>query len=125
MKESWMLHHDHSVVNHLSKCAEDIYSWSRDHCNSLKKDIDACRKQLCLSRNNNIGADEVQLMSLRKQMAKLLMQDDVYWRQRAKTHWYRDGDQNTKFFHASVTARKKVNRILSLEDDQGVKITAL
>lgn len=91
----------------------------------MKKDIDACRKQLCLSRNNNIGADEVQLMSLQKQMAKLLMQDDVYWRQRAKTHWYRDGDQNTKFFHASVTARKKVNRILSLEDDQGVKITAL
>jgi len=27
------------------------------------------------------------------------------------------------FFHASATAKKKVNHILSLEDDQGVKIT--
>jgi len=35
------------------------------------------------------------------------MQDDAYWRQRAKTFWYKDGDRNTKNFHASTTARKK------------------
>ena len=58
-----------------------------------------------------IGANQDQLLSLRKQMAKLLMQDDAYWRQRTKTHWYKDGDRNTKFFHASATARKKVNHI--------------
>ena len=117
------MYHDHSVVNRLSRCTKDIYSWSRDHCNSLKKDIDDCRKQLCLSRNNNIGADQVQLLSLRKQMAKLLMQDDAYWSQRGRTHWYMDGDRNTNFFHASATTRKIVNCILSLEDDQSVKIT--
>jgi hypothetical protein len=52
-----------------------------------------------------------------------MLQDDVYWRQRAKKHWYKDGDKNTKFSHASATARKKANRILSLEDDNGTKVT--
>jgi hypothetical protein len=47
----------------------------------------------------------------------------MYWRQRAKTHWYRDGDLNTKFFHAAATSRKKVNKILSLESDEGIRIT--
>jgi hypothetical protein len=56
-------------------------------------------------------------------MQRLLCQDDAYWRQRAKTHWYKDGDRNTKIFHASATARKKVNRILSLDDDAGNKVT--
>jgi hypothetical protein len=54
-----------------------------------------------------------------------MLQEDVYWRQRAKKHWYKDGDKNTKFFHASASARKKANRILSLVDDNGVKVTSI
>ena len=56
-------------------------------------------------------------------MQRLLVQDDAYWKQRAKTHWYKDGDRNTNFFHASASARKKVNRILSLDDNDGNKVT--
>jgi len=56
-------------------------------------------------------------------MQCLLCQDDAYWRQRVKTHWYKDRDRNTKQFHASATACKKVNRISSLEDDIRNKIT--
>jgi len=96
LKDSWLLHNDHTVINRLNRCVEDIHSWSREHCNKLKKDIDDCRKKLGLSRINNTGADQVQLLSLRKQMAKLLMQEDAYWRQLEKTHWYKEGDRNTK-----------------------------
>ena len=91
LKDSWLLYNDHTIIHCLNKCAEDIRSWSREHCNKLKKDSDDCRKKLCLSRINNTGAYQVQLMSLHRQMAKLLMQEDAYWRQRAKTHWYKEG----------------------------------
>jgi len=40
-----------------------------------------------------------------------------------KSHWYCDGDLNTKFFHASTTSRKKINRIHSLENDVVVRVT--
>ena len=52
-----------------------------------------------------------------------MIQEDKYWRQRAKTHWYCDGDLNTKFFHASATSRKKVNRINFLENDVGIRVS--
>lgn len=31
---------------------------------------------------------------------------DAYWRQRENIHWMKDGDTNSKFFHASANARK-------------------
>lgn len=97
--------------------------WSKGHCRSFKKDIEDCRRQLHNIRLISSGEGQAELVELCRKMSRLLAQDDAYWRQRAKTHWYRDGDRNTKFFHASASARKKVNRILSLEDDAGNKVT--
>lgn len=37
---------------------------------------------------------------LQHRLDKLLIKDDKFWKQRAKIFWYRDGDLNTKFFHA-------------------------
>jgi hypothetical protein len=123
MRDSWLLYNEYSVIERLNRCAGDLISWSRTHCNTVRKDIGECKKNLETFRNNHPGENQDQLLELRKKMQRLLIQDDAYWRQRAKTFWYKDGDRNTKFFHASATARKKVNRILSLEDDQGLKFT--
>jgi hypothetical protein len=61
--------------------------------------------------------------ALKRRLHTLLVKDDVFWKQWAKTHWYREGDLNTKFFHASATSRRAVNRITQLEDEKGVKCT--
>jgi len=45
IKESCLFYNDQSILNHLGRCAKDIYSWSLDHCNSLKKNIDECHKK--------------------------------------------------------------------------------
>jgi len=56
-------------------------------------------------------------------MTQLLVQDDAYRHQRAKTHWYKDDDRNNKFLHVSTTIRNKINRITSLEDDHGNRVS--
>jgi hypothetical protein len=57
---------------------------------------------------------------LRHILDKLLIKDDVFWKQRAKSFWYREGDLNTKLFHAATTTRRKLNRIEHIEDENGV-----
>lgn len=41
------------------------------------------------------------------------------WKQPAKKFWLKDGDLNTKFFHALATCRAKVNRVVSLQREDG------
>lgn len=121
--DAWHMHSLDSIVSKLSSCAADMVVWSIDHCNKLKSDIEECRQQRQTIRLNSFGPSQEQVVSLRKKTCRLLSQEDAYWRQRAKSHWYRDGDRNTKFFHSSSPARKKVNRIVSLKDDSSNKIS--
>lgn len=55
----------------------------------------------------------------RDRYLSLLEQQEVFWKQRAKQFWLREGDQNTKFFHKYATGRKKANQLIGLQDSNG------
>ncbi|XP_019188301.1 PREDICTED: uncharacterized protein LOC109182607 [Ipomoea nil] len=44
---------------------------------------------------------------------------DVYWKQRAKQHWLREGDMNTMYFHLSPSNKKRKNRLVKLKNGDG------
>ncbi|PNX87709.1 endonuclease/exonuclease/phosphatase family protein, partial [Trifolium pratense] len=119
----WNNYSDKLIMPRLEACAEELSLWSRNHCHNLKKEIEECRKKLLQVREQGGENNANYVGALQKRMTHLLVQDDMFWRQRAKTHWYKDGDLNTRFFHASATSRKKVNRISFLEDANGLRIT--
>ncbi|KAL5831728.1 hypothetical protein ACOSQ4_017082 [Xanthoceras sorbifolium] len=50
----------------------------------------------------------------------LLLHDEVYWKQRSRVAWLKDGDRNTRFFHSQASKRKKKNAIQGLLDSFGV-----
>ena len=49
----------------------------------------------------------------------LLDDEEIYWGQRAKAHWLKEGDRNTKFFHAQASERRKQNTIVGIWDEHG------
>lgn len=55
----------------------------------------------------------------RYEFLKLLAQREVYWKQRSKQFWLREGDQNTKFFHKFASGRKRQNQVTKLKDLNG------
>lgn len=54
---------------------------------------------------------------LEHQLEKLLLKEEVYWRQRSRNNWLGAGDKNTSFFHKSASVRRSRNYILSLRKE--------
>jgi hypothetical protein len=59
------------------------------------------------------------IRGLQKDVHLLLEEDELKWRQRAKVLWLKEGDQNSKYFHAFVSQRKRANLVTQIADMGG------
>ncbi|KAK1362337.1 hypothetical protein POM88_046811 [Heracleum sosnowskyi] len=56
-------------------------------------------------------------IKLKQDYIDTLRQEEVFWRQKSRKKWVKEGDKNTHFFHLSATVRKKKQKILCIQDD--------
>ncbi|XP_060959275.1 uncharacterized protein LOC133030519 [Cannabis sativa] len=69
------------------------------------------------------GRDDVSIAGFKdaeKQLFEVYAQREVFWSQRSKQLWLRDGDQNSRYFHAAATTRRRNNSITKLQNATGV-----
>jgi hypothetical protein len=52
--------------------------------------------------------------------SELLQTEETMWQQRSRATWLKEGDKNSKFFHAKAKQRGRINSIKKLKDDRGV-----
>lgn len=48
-----------------------------------------------------------------------MREEDLFWKQKSRATWLREGDKNTKFFHATPKQHRARNRIIKLKDTDG------
>ncbi|CAJ2636114.1 unnamed protein product [Trifolium pratense] len=121
VRNRWCTYNANDITLKLDACAADLSHWSKDHFHNLRKQIDTYHKKLEQTRGHVDETNINYFNALKKRLNVLLSQEDRFWKQRAKTFWYKDGDLNTKFFHAAASTRKKVNRIEVLTDNNNVE----
>ena len=63
--------------------------------------------------------DGQQVGYLKEEIHTFSEQESLWWQQRSKELWLKDGDRNTKYFHASATQKKKRSRIEKIMDVRG------
>ncbi|XP_059075246.1 uncharacterized protein LOC131875205 [Cryptomeria japonica] len=54
---------------------------------------------------------------------KDILFEEVYWKQRSRIQWLKEGDINFAFFHRSACIHKRRNHIKSIKDDSDQEIT--
>ena len=69
---------------------------------------------------NSLKDTEVEIWELRKEINEVLIREEIMWKQRSRVEWLKNGDRNTKIFHAAASQRRRKNRIEGLMDSKGV-----
>ncbi|KAK6146589.1 hypothetical protein DH2020_020458 [Rehmannia glutinosa] len=115
VKKAWGLPQEGTplfqIQNRIRACRLGLLTWSKKVVtNSAKIIRDNTEKLEALSHLGSQKDHEVWL-SLKKDLHKAYENEETYWRQKSRVQWLREGDKNTKFFHASTVQRHKWNAI--------------
>ncbi|KAA3461612.1 reverse transcriptase [Gossypium australe] len=109
-----------SIPDKLEAMGCRMQDWSRRN----KKDDK--RKWVCLeNRLNFLFTQEIsddilaEIVEVQLDLNLEADKEELYWAQRARVNWLKNGDRNTSFFHKMTGQRKTRNRIVALEDDFG------
>ena len=119
MTENWDPGDHQRVPEKLHKCSELLAKWGRRTMNKFKDKIAQQKQHIEYHRRMTSPEGVLALKAHKEEHSKLLEQEETYWRQRAKKNWLQGGDMNTRFFNASASTRKQVNKITKLMDDDG------
>ena len=49
-------------------------------------------------------------------------QEEIFWRQKSRVEWIKEGERHTRFFHKSTMDHRSHNRILKLKYTQGKQL---
>lgn len=49
----------------------------------------------------------------------LCKQEEIFWRQKSRVQWLKEGERNTRFFHRSTLTNRTHNRISSILNEDG------
>lgn len=96
--------------------------WGKKFFNKFREKVKA-QKEVVAGLADRTDEQSVALyLKEKEKLNDILLHEEVYWKQRAKLMWLEEGDSNTKFFHASATARRKTNHVDRLQTDAGVLV---
>uniref|UniRef100_A0A2N9JBI5 CCHC-type domain-containing protein n=1 Tax=Fagus sylvatica TaxID=28930 RepID=A0A2N9JBI5_FAGSY len=73
--------------------------------------------------NLEVDQNREKANQLRRELNTQLEEEELYWQQRSRVCWLKEGDKNTKFFHAFANQRRRTNEITMLRDNHGAQIT--
>jgi hypothetical protein len=86
----------------------------------VRREIQKWERKLRHLRTQGVSEDVLAKENeAERHLCELFEREEIMARQRSQVEWLQEGDQNTAFFFAKASARKKMNRITALAREDG------
>ncbi|CAA7037370.1 unnamed protein product [Microthlaspi erraticum] len=106
------------LFTRIANCRDSISQWRKNNPTNSAKMIEAVKTQLERAQtDDNIPNEEV--FELKWQLCSALREEELFWKQKSRANWLREGDKNTKFFYVTTKQRRVRNKIIKLKDGDG------
>ncbi|XP_074360858.1 uncharacterized protein LOC141701117 [Apium graveolens] len=119
VQECWRQDGERDLMEKIMSCSLKLEEWSGGLIREMKVQIGKYRKEMQHYRSTRDTFEIQKYDAARWQFMRLLEKQEIFWRQRAKQFWLREGDRNSSFFHKYATTRKEHNKIKKLKDKHG------
>ena len=101
-----------TIIEHISSCRKALSEWRKKHNINSAKLVEELKEKV-----EGLYADD-----------NALKAEEMFWKQKSRVFWLREGDRNTNFFHALTKqgrARNKITQLLDadgniIEDEEGL-----
>lgn len=95
----------------IELCRKYISRWKKGNPSNTAKKIEEITDQLEQAQiDDNFSSDAI--LSLKWNLCAAFRDEELYWKQKGRANWLREGDRNTKFFHATTKQRRARNRVI-------------
>lgn len=111
------------VPNKLERIGLQMQKWSKLKDREEKKtrvDLEAKLNSLYQREVSNETLEEIMEVQLGINLE--VDKEEIYWEQRARVNWLKNGDRNTKYFHSVAVQRHLRGRISALENENGRRV---
>ncbi|XP_052297318.1 uncharacterized protein LOC127902447 [Citrus sinensis] len=119
VKDSWLSSVEISIQSKIAKCGSDLFQWGDNLSREFRNRMMECKRRMSLLRGKRDDGSMTQFTEARSMYNELLHSHEVYWKQKSKLLWLKEGDMNSKYFHVISSTRKRVNTIGKLRNGQG------
>ena len=105
----------HKVKN----CRKSISIWKKSNSSNSEKKILELQNQIDLAEEDeSISAED--LLALKWRLCDAFREEEIFWHLKSREIWFKEGDKNTKYFHAITKQKRARNKIIGLLNQDGL-----
>ena len=109
----------YKVTKRITSCKVRLLKWHNSKIGNAKKKIVEVKEELERKKEQLRETAKGEIANLKKRLAKAYQEEEMSWSQKARLQWLREGDKNSKYFHAVVNGRRRANRMNQLQKGDG------
>uniref|UniRef100_A0A803MS51 Endonuclease/exonuclease/phosphatase domain-containing protein n=1 Tax=Chenopodium quinoa TaxID=63459 RepID=A0A803MS51_CHEQI len=110
------------LCSKIAFTSSNLSAWSREKFGDFVKDLQACKgKMEQLMGETQTEEVIAQMRAIDDRMDELERREEMYWKQRSRQDWLKNGDKNTTFFHTKTKQRAARNQIKKTKNGAGAE----
>eukprot|EP00253_Pinus_taeda_P028735 PITA_28735 len=108
------------LKSHLKRWNRETFGNIFEEQQKLNNELKELHQKIITTGHTDATLEQEQHLS--DQLEDRRKQEEIYWQQKSRVRWLREGERNTKFFHNTTVQRRMHNNIPFLQNQQGARV---